>query len=73
MNNCEHSYAPAGVEPLIGIVELAAWLGVSKHTVRKWCTRGPEAGLVPRMILLNGVIKFRPEDVRSWLEGKAMG
>jgi predicted DNA-binding transcriptional regulator AlpA len=60
-------------EPLIGIRDLAAWLDVSEHTVRKWVTRGPEVGLVPRMIRVNGHVKFRPEDVRAWIDSKAVG
>jgi hypothetical protein len=61
------------VEPLISSRELAVWLGVSHHTVRKWCSRGPALNLVPRMIPVNSVIRFCPEDVRSWLDGKAAG
>jgi hypothetical protein len=47
-------------EPLIGIRELAAWLGVSEHAVRKWVTRGPEARaadgtrLTPLILRING-------------------
>lgn len=66
------SSAPTAPEPLIGIRELSTWLGVSEHTVKKWCTRGPQSGLVPRMIRLNGLIKFRPEDVRAWVETKVV-
>lgn len=57
-------------EPLIGIEELAAWIGVSKHAVRKWTARGPGTGLVPQMLRVNGQIRFRPQDVRDWLETK---
>lgn len=59
-------------EPLIGIAELADWLAVSEHTVRKWVTRGPESGLIPRVIRLNGVTRFRPQDVRAWLDSKVV-
>ena len=72
MTNVNQSAQPAD-EPLISIRELAVWLGVSHHTVRKWCSRGPASNLVPRMIPFNGLIRFRPEDVRSWLDGKAVG
>lgn len=65
--------ASAPFEPLIGIDALATWLNVSQHTVKKWVTRGPESGLVPRMIRVNGVIKFRPADVREWIDSKAVG
>ena len=73
MNEDHRSHLPDSVEPLIGIPELAAWLGMSRHTVKKWATRGPESGLVPRMIIVNGVFRFRPEDVRAWLDDRAVG
>ena len=57
-------------EPLIGIRELAEHLGVSDHAVKKWVQRGPQSGLVPRMLRINGQIRFRPGDVREWLEAK---
>ena len=57
-------------EPLIGIRELAEWLGVSDLTVRKWTAKGPRTGLVPRMYRINGQIRFRPQDVRHWLDTK---
>lgn len=60
-------------EPLIGIRDLAEWLDVSEHTVKKWVTRGPESGLVPRMAAVNGQIKFRPADVRVWIDSKVVG
>jgi transposase len=64
---------PRSYEPLIGVSDLADWLDVSPHTVKKWVSRGPESGLVPRMIRVNGVTKFRPEDVRTWIASKAVG
>ncbi|RYC05634.1 helix-turn-helix domain-containing protein [Nocardioides zhouii] len=57
-------------EHLLSIDALAAWIGVSPHTVRKWVTRGPATGLVPRMLRINGQIRFRPDDVRVWLDTK---
>lgn len=57
-------------EPLVSIRELAAWIGVSEHAVKKWCSRGPETGLVPKMLRINGQIRFRPTDIRTWLETK---
>ena len=60
-------------EPLIGIRVLAQRLDVSEHTVKKWVTRGPEAGLVPPMVVVNGQFKFRPEDVRAWIDSKVVG
>lgn len=60
-------------EPLIGIRVLAQWLDVSEHTVKKWVTRGPESGLIPPMVPVNGQVKFRPEDVRAWIDSKVVG
>jgi hypothetical protein len=54
-------------EPLINQKQLASWLSVSPNTMRQWVARGPEAGLVPRMIRVNGQVRFRPRDVRAWL------
>jgi predicted DNA-binding transcriptional regulator AlpA len=62
----------SGNEPLIGIRDLAAWLGVSEHAVRKWVQAGPASGTVPRMLRVNGQIRFRPSDVRAWLDTKAV-
>lgn len=50
-------------EPLIGIVELADWLGVSAHTVEKWASAGPASKKIPRLIRLNGVTRFDPAAV----------
>lgn len=60
------------VEPLIDAKALAIWLGVSQHTVRKWITKGPEASLLPRMLRINGQIRFQPADVRDWLDKCAL-
>jgi predicted DNA-binding transcriptional regulator AlpA len=60
-------------EPLIGIRELAIWLSVSQHTVRKWVSKGPEAGLLPRTLRVNGSVRFAPADVRRWLDDSALG
>lgn len=59
-------------EPLIDPRQLAHWLGVSEHTVRKWITRGPDAGLLPTMLRINGQVRFRPGDVRIWLDSRVM-
>ncbi|WP_299056341.1 hypothetical protein [uncultured Nocardioides sp.] len=55
-------------EPLIDIRGLAAWFAVSESVVRKWSAKGPDSGLVPRFIRINGQIRFRPADVRDFLE-----
>jgi predicted DNA-binding transcriptional regulator AlpA len=59
-------------EPLIGITELADWLGVSAHTVKKWASAGPASKKIPRLIRLNGVTRFDPADVRAWINSKAV-
>ncbi|QYJ03509.1 helix-turn-helix domain-containing protein [Nocardioides panacisoli] len=59
-------------EPLIGLRVLSVWLGVSESTVRKWAARGPGTGLLPTMIRVNGQLRFRPEDVRSYLREKEL-
>lgn len=62
---------PIDDEPLIDIRGLAVWINVSVHTVRKWVTKGPEAGLLPPILRVNGSVRFRPEDVRRWLESSS--
>lgn len=59
-------------EPLIDLRTLSRWLGVSESTVRKWAARGPAAGLLPTMIRVNGQIRFRPSDVRSYLTDREL-
>ena len=68
MNTSESASGRPDRENLIGIPALAQWLGVSVHTVKKWVSRGPDSGLVPRMIRVNGVVRFDPADVRRWLD-----
>jgi predicted site-specific integrase-resolvase len=63
---------PTPHEPLIGIDELARWLGFKPDTVRKWAAAGPASGRIPPMLRVAGEYKFRPEDVRAWLESKAV-
>ncbi|RYB90075.1 DNA-binding protein [Nocardioides glacieisoli] len=72
----ESNRTGAGVEadePMISIAGLAAWLGVSDHAVKKWVQAGPAAGRVPRMYRINGQVRFRPAEVRVWIESKAIG
>jgi predicted DNA-binding transcriptional regulator AlpA len=64
---------PVPDEPLIDIRALAAWLSVSEHTVRKWTAKGPESGLIPRFIRINGQVRFRPADVRAYLVNREVG
>lgn len=62
----------AGDEPLIDIATLAAWLCVSDHAVRKWVQSGPASGRTPPALRINGQIRFRPSDVRAWIDTKAI-
>lgn len=60
-------------EPLLNQDALAAWLAVSPETVKKWVQAGPASGRVPRFYRVNGQIRFRHVDVKTWMEGKAVG
>lgn len=53
--------------PLLSIRDLASLLAVSEHTVRKWVACGPESGLVPKMLRINGQVRFRISDVEAFL------
>lgn len=53
--------------PLLSIRDLAGLLAVSENTVRKWVACGPDAGLVPKMLRINGQIRFRASDVETFL------
>lgn len=46
--------------------EVATFLGISLPTVRDWA----HAGELPSFKLSNGVIRFRGEEIESWLERK---
>ena len=67
--SCDGRCGP-GYEPLLDIRAVAAWLSVSEHAVRKWVQQGPRTGLVPRMLRVNGQVRFRRDDVIAWLESK---
>ena len=67
--SCDGRCGP-GYEPLLDIRAVAAWLNVSEHAVRKWVQQGPRTGLVPRMLRVNGQVRFRRDDVIAWLESK---
>ena len=55
-----------GIEPLIGIDDLASILGVS----RRWLERERSAGRVPKPDFTAGRCpRWRPETVRRWIEG----
>ena len=53
-----------GLEPLLDVSELAAYLGVPVSTVYDWRTRG----LGPRAHRFGKHLKFALSDVRTWIE-----
>ncbi len=55
---------PCGLEPMLGVSELAAYLGVPVSTVYDWRTRG----LGPRAYRFGKHLKFAVSDVRIWIE-----
>ncbi|MBN8422931.1 helix-turn-helix domain-containing protein [Microbacterium esteraromaticum] len=58
-----------GLEPLIDVGELAAYLGVPVSTVYDWRTRG----LGPRAYRFGKHLKFAVSDVRIWVEQQRDG
>lgn len=55
---------PWGLEPLLDVGELAAYLRVPISTVYDWRTRG----LGPRAYRFGKHLKFAVSDVRIWIE-----
>ncbi len=53
-----------GLEPLLDVSELAAYLGVPVSTVYDWRTRG----VGPRGYRFGKHLKFSVSDVRLWIE-----
>lgn len=62
----EHNPAdnPWGLEPLLDVGELAAYLRVRVSTVYDWRTRG----VGPRAYRFGKHLKFAVSDVRVWIE-----
>ncbi|MFV0633075.1 helix-turn-helix transcriptional regulator [Demequina sp.] len=56
-----------GLEPLLDVTELAAYLGVPVSTVYEWRTRGTG----PRAYRFGKHLKFAVSDVRIWVEAAA--
>lgn len=52
-----------GLEPLMGVEELAEYLGVPVQTVYDWRV----AGTAPRAFKFGKRLKFAVADVRTWL------
>jgi excisionase family DNA binding protein len=53
-----------GLEPLIGVEELAAYLGVPIQTIYDWRC----AGTAPRAFKFGKRLKFAVSDVAAWIE-----
>lgn len=51
------------MEHLWGVAECAEFLGISSSTLRKWQARHA----IP-FVKLAGSIRFRPEQIRQWVE-----
>lgn len=60
---------PWGLEPLLGIGELAHYLGIPVSTIYDWRTRG----LGPRVYRFGKHLKFAVSDVRIWIEQQRDG
>jgi excisionase family DNA binding protein len=52
-----------GLEPLMGVEELAEYLGVPVETIYDWRV----AGTAPRAFKFGKRLKFAMPDVQSWL------
>jgi excisionase family DNA binding protein len=52
-----------GLEPLMGVKELAEYLGVPVQTIYDWRV----AGTAPRAFKFGKRLKFAVSDVQSWL------
>ncbi|WP_370324568.1 helix-turn-helix domain-containing protein [Euzebya sp.] len=58
---------PPGLEALLSVEELAAYLGVPRQTIYDWRVtgRGPRAYRVGKRL------RFATADVRAWMDGLA--
>ena len=53
-----------GLEPLIGVEELAEYLGVPVQTIYDWRLSGP----APRAYKFGKHLRFAARDIAEWLE-----
>lgn len=60
----DEQHGPLGLEPLLDIDELAAYLGVPVSTIYDWRTRG----LGPVAHRFGKHLKFAASDVRAWVD-----
>ena len=58
-----------GLEPLIGVEELAEYLGVPVQTIYDWRLTGK----APRAFKLGKHLRFALSDVRAWLDAQREG
>lgn len=54
------------IEPLLGVENVAEFLDVPKMTVYHWRA----TGYGPKGIKVGRYIRYRPADVRSWVENE---
>jgi predicted DNA-binding transcriptional regulator AlpA len=59
---------PSRFEPLWSISTTAGYLGVATKTLYAW--RCHKVG--PRSYRVGGLVRYRPEEVRAWLEHNAL-
>lgn len=57
---------PDGLEPLLGVEELADYLGIPVATLYDWRVDGKG----PRGIKVGRHVKFTVADVRAWLDAR---
>ncbi len=55
-------------EALLGVRELAEWVGVTEQVIYDWRHRGVGP---PGYRLHGGLVKYRPADVEKWLAEQA--
>ena len=60
------SVLPEGMEPLMGIEEVASYLRVPVATVRKW----NHLGTGPRPLKIGRHVRYEPTAVREWVDGR---
>ncbi len=56
-------------ERLLNDHEVAARVGVSVATVRRW----RQLGTGPLYMKIGALVRYRPRDIQEWLDGRPMG
>jgi len=64
-----HEYDEAGARALIGVEELAEYLGVPAQTIYDWRL----SGRAPRAFKLGKHLRFAASDIAAWLEERHEG